>query len=305
MKQKPIYVETSIKAPIEDIWEKTQNPALHEQWDIRFSSITYLPKEQGEPQRFTYTRSMLPGVSISGWGESAGDHMKEDGTKSSSLHFGTKQKMSPIKEGRGYWQYIPQSNSDEVTFLTSYNYEPNFGKVGTLLDAVLFRPLMGWGTALSFDILKRWLEKGETPSSQYIRFAVTYIFAILFTFIWIYHGLVPKIIAMHPEEMMMTGHLFPVGDKALQTIIITIGAIEIIYGLLWLLYRNKRHLFALQSILFPILMLSAIIADIQTALHPFNPVTFNVTLTILSIIGWIISKDVPSARSCKRKRDAS
>ncbi len=56
MGHKEIYVETSISAPIDEIWKKTQNPSLHEQWDIRFSSITYLPKIDNEPQKFTYTR---------------------------------------------------------------------------------------------------------------------------------------------------------------------------------------------------------------------------------------------------------
>lgn len=143
-----VYVETTIAAPIDKIWEKTQNPALHEQWDIRFSSITYLPKkEEGEPQRFTYTRALFPGLTISGWGESVGNHEKLDGTKSSSLHFGTEQKISPIKEGRGYWQYIPNEETGDVTFLTAYNYEPNYGTFGRFLDKILFRPLMGWGTA--------------------------------------------------------------------------------------------------------------------------------------------------------------
>src|SRR5699024_1807681 len=151
MKNKEIYVETKIKAPIEEIWEKTQNPALHEQWDIRFSSITYLPKKLAEPQKFIYKRKVIPGLQVAGWGESVGSHEKADGTRSSSLHFGTPQKISPIKEGRGYWQYIPEKETNEVTFLTAYHYEVNYGKIGQIIDRFIFRPLMGWGTALSFD----------------------------------------------------------------------------------------------------------------------------------------------------------
>jgi len=302
MTHKEIYVETTIAAPIENIWEKTQNSALHEKWDMRFSSITYMPKEAGEPQRFTYTRALIPGLKISGWGVSVGNHEKVDGTRSSSLHFGTPQVISPIKEGRGYWQYIPNEKSDDVTFLTAYNYEPNYGKLGKLLDKVVFRPLMGWGTALSFDILKRWIEKGESPATQYMRFLMTYGLTLFFAFVWVYHGLVPKIIAMHPEEIMMTGELFPVELTILKKIIIGIGIIEIIFGFIWLLYPHKRHLFALQFILFPVLILSAVTSDVQTAVHPFNPVTFNISLTLLSIIGFSLSKDVPTAKNCRRKR---
>lgn len=46
MKNKPIYVEIDINTSMDNLWEASQNPSLHEQWDLRFSSITYLPKEE-------------------------------------------------------------------------------------------------------------------------------------------------------------------------------------------------------------------------------------------------------------------
>lgn len=89
---KPIYVETVIDAPIEKIWTYTQNPCLHEQWDLRFSSITYNEKlNEEDPQTFTYTTKVLPYVNVSGWGISKGTHSKDSGVKTSSLHFGTEQ----------------------------------------------------------------------------------------------------------------------------------------------------------------------------------------------------------------------
>src|SRR5699024_11559904 len=76
MSKKEIYVEIEIDGAIGDIWEKSQNPALHEQWDIRFSSITYLPKKKNDVQKFTYTRKILPFVEISDWVENVGKHTK-------------------------------------------------------------------------------------------------------------------------------------------------------------------------------------------------------------------------------------
>src|SRR5699024_7560199 len=105
-------------------------------------ALPILPKKKNDVQKFTYTRKILPFVEISGWGESVGEHTKGDGTKSSSLHFGTPQKISPIKEGRGYWQYIPNEKTNGTTFLTSYRYEPNYGMLGKVFDAILFRPLI-------------------------------------------------------------------------------------------------------------------------------------------------------------------
>ena len=433
MKKKPIYVEVDILAPIEEAWTYTQNPKLHEQWDLRFTSITYIEKKSvEEPQRFTYETKVMPGVVVRGWGESKGEHQKKDGTKTSSLHFGTPQKISPIAEGRGYWQYIPHDRG--LTFLTQYDYDVRYGKFGKLLDA-MFRPIMGWATALSFDVLKRWLEKGENPASQYRRFFLTIFISILFCIIWVYHGLVPKIIVQHPTEVMLvenilekdlqselgpseyrvgpsgvglgpseteleqsgyrvkssetdvrpsgigkepseTGlgpsgigkepsetELWPSGiekkpsetglgpseinsepsgteegpsefrSRSSETegesskiklnlskttakpnedalswnnankIVIWIGIAEILFGLCWLLPRGKRLLFGAQIIVFPFLTIGALLADITIATAPFNPVTFNLALWVLSIIGFIISKDMPSARRCIRKRE--
>ncbi|KUF37316.1 hypothetical protein AK833_00020 [Lysinibacillus sp. F5] len=45
MSKKPIYVEIDIQAPIEKAWDYTQKPQLHEQWDLRFTSIHIYRKE--------------------------------------------------------------------------------------------------------------------------------------------------------------------------------------------------------------------------------------------------------------------
>lgn len=300
MKRQPIYVEVPINAEIEEIWDASQKPDRHEQWDLRFSSITYLPKIDGEPQKFVYTRAVGPFLQVEGWGQSIGSFHKADGIRSSSLHFGTDQWISPIREGRGYWKYEPQGY--HVKFLTQYDYDVNFGKVGEIVDKIIFRPLIGWATALSFDVLKRWLEQGEVPRSQYMRFFSTYLITLLFAFIWLYQGLVPKIISMHPEERAMTGSALSLSENGITTAVLFIGIVEVLFGIAWLLYRRKQHLFMLQLILFPLLTIVSIAAVPAIASHPFNPITFNLSLIVLSISGLLISKDVPSSTSCKRKR---
>lgn len=296
---KPIYVETEINSDMESLWKATQNPAKHEQWDLRFSSITYLPKKEGEPQHFSYKTKLGFGLQIEGWGKSAGSHNAEDGSRTSSLHFGTENKLSIIKEGRGYWKYIPNGS---ITFLTQYNYDTNYGLLGKWLDHFLFRPLIGWATALSFDVLKRWLEKGEPPAAQYIRFFGSTLIAWLFALIWIYHGLVPKLLLMHPDEVIPVMRMLPLSFSGAERLVMLIGVSEIAFGLLWLLYRDRRKLFMLQLILFPLLTLSVAASELGVLGQPFNPLTFNLSLFVLSLIGRMLSVDVPTARSCKRKR---
>ena len=97
VKRKPIYVEIQIQADIENVWDASQKPDMHEQWDLRFSSITYLPKEEGKPQEFVYSRTVGPFINVRGWGKSVGSFHNEDGTRSSSLKFETEKWISPIR----------------------------------------------------------------------------------------------------------------------------------------------------------------------------------------------------------------
>ena len=300
MKKQPIYVEIDIDSTIDDVWQHTQQPDLHEQWDLRFTTITYNEKEHEQaPQTFTYTTKVMPGLEVSGWGESKGAHEKNSGIKTSSLHFGTPQLISPIKEGRGYWQYIP--NGGRVTFLTQYDYDVRFGGAGQLFDR-LFRPLMGWATALSFDVLARWLQTGERPDTQYRRFFSYYFICILFSIVWLYQGLVPKVIGQHPLEAQMLANLSPLSVQQASTLIIWIGIAEMMIGLLFLVPKLQKHLLKAQVVLFPILTVMAVVAFPQTATAPFNVITFNLTLCFLSIVALLLTRQLPTARSCKRKR---
>lgn len=300
MKRKPVYVEVMINSEMEELWAATQRPDMHEKWDLRFSSITYLPKQENKPQHFKYKTNIGFGLNIAGWGKSVGTFHAKDNSRTSSLHFGTDQAISIIREGKGYWKYKPEHNS--IKFLTQYDYETNFGSVGRFFDFLIFRPLIGWATALSFDVLKRWLERGESPSAQYSRFFSHWIITFLFFFVWIYQGLVPKLMMMHPAEVSMMKNLLSITTNEASTIVSSIGMVEIIFGLIWLLYSNKKRLLRIQLILFPLLTLSAIIAEPAIVSHPFNPLTFNVTLFVLSIIGYFMNDDIPSAKSCKRTR---
>ena len=300
MKRKPIYVEIPIRTDMEEIWNASQTPHLHEQWDVRFSSITYKPKHhEDDPQDFTYKTNIGLGIAVEGWGRSVGTFDGKDGARTSSLHFGTDQKISIITEGKGYWKYKP--NEDGITFLTQYDYKTRFGKLGERIDKYIFRPMIGWGTALSFDVLKRWLEQGEAPKSQYIRFFTYWMLTLLFFFVWMYHGLIPKVWFMHEAELSMTSALLTDGMNA-SMIVVGVGVAEMIFGALWLFVSKRRWLFKLQTLAFPLLTLGAVLGNPSTLTHPFSPLTFNLSLFILSVVGLMISRGVPTAKSCKRKR---
>lgn len=151
-----IHVEVLIRAPMDEVWRLTQDPALHPRWDLRFSRIEPEDAVQGEAQRFAYERA-LPGHVIRGTGISIGEKRRPDGTRTSALRFTTRDRLSPLRDGRGFWRYAP--TDDGVRFVTGYDYRPGYGR---LLD-LLVRPLVGWMTAWSFDRLRLWAETGAEP----------------------------------------------------------------------------------------------------------------------------------------------
>ncbi|MGY5126865.1 hypothetical protein [Streptomyces nigrescens] len=156
-----LYVEARIRAGIDEVWDRSQLPDRHQRWDLRFSEIDYLPCAPGEPQHFRYATRVLPLLTVDGTGVSAGERNRPDGTRTSALRFSSAHPLSLIEEGRGYWRYVP--DGEELRFLTGYDYRPRWGRFGRAVDRLLFRPLMGWATAWSFDRLRLWCERGITP----------------------------------------------------------------------------------------------------------------------------------------------
>ncbi|MFI2431057.1 hypothetical protein [Streptomyces sp. NPDC018693] len=160
-RQKGLYIEARIRADLDELWARTQDPAQHQRWDLRFTRIDCLPRAEGEPQRFRYATRVLPFVTVAGTGVCAGERERPDGTRTSALRFASPHPLSLLAEGSGYWRYIP--DGDGVRFVTGYDYRPRWGRLGAVADRWVFRPLMGWATAWSFDRLRLWLERGVTP----------------------------------------------------------------------------------------------------------------------------------------------
>lgn len=155
MARRTIYVESLIRCDINELWRVTQDPRVHPRWDLRFSSLEVVSDAEAGPTRFEYARS-TPFHTVRGVGVNIGELERPDGTRTSALRFSTPDRLSPIRAGRGYWRYIPVPGG--VRFVTGYDYEAGWG----VLD-IIFRPLLGWATAWSFDRMRIWLEGGPPP----------------------------------------------------------------------------------------------------------------------------------------------
>lgn len=295
MGRESIYVETPVEGEVDDLWKRTQNPDDHARWDLRFSDITYLPREEGEPQRFTY-RTHIGGIEVSGRGESVGER-ETDGETTSSLRFWSDDPKALITEGNGFWRYIEKD--DHVRFLTEYNYETRYGALGRLIDSLLFRPLLGWATAWSFDCLRRWVEDGVSPEISIQRALVHGLCRASLAFVWIYQGLVPKLLARHPRELALV-QAGPVPDSLAMGALTVFGVGELGFGLALLWFWRDRRLFVAAALLPLALTVGAIAATPGVMMGPFNPVVLTVAVVALSAAGYLVGEDVPTAKRCLR-----
>jgi len=290
-----IYVEIRIDAELEEVWRLTQDPALHQRWDLRFSTIEYLPRPVlSEPQRFNYETRIGFGLGIRGTGESLGERASTNGDSTSALKFASADPKSLIKEGSGYWRYIPTPNG--LRFLTWYDYSVRFGILGRLVDWLVFRPLMGWATAWSFDRMRLWAEEGQTPETSLRLWLVHAMARLSIAGIWIWHGLVPKLIFRNADEQAMLAQ----AGVALG-FLPWIGVVEILFGLFVLLAWRWKPVFAVNMALMLVALAGVAINSPQYLQAAFNPVTLNFAVIALSIVGWIAARSLPTSRMCLRK----
>jgi uncharacterized membrane protein YphA (DoxX/SURF4 family) len=289
-----IYVEILIQDELEHIWRLTQDPALHQRWDLRFSQIEYLPRSNpAEPQRFLYKTRIGFGLSIAGTGESVGERTSASGDSTSSLKFASADPKSLIREGSGYWRYIPTPAG--LRFFTWYDYSVRFGAAGRFVDRLVFRPLIGWATAWSFDRMRLWAEDGQLPESSLALSLIHAVARIAIAAIWIWHGLIPKLVYRGVDEQTM---LAQAGVPL--AFLPWLGAIEISFGLLVLCAWRWRAVFSANVVLMIAATIGVAVSSPIYLKAAFNPVSLNLAVIALSITGWIASRRLPSARVCLR-----
>ena len=297
----------------------TQDPDQHERWDLRFTDIDYLPRpDESEPQQFDYQTKIGFGFGIAGGGESTGqradggavsgangtssDPGSDGGERTSALRFWSDDPKSLISEGNGYWKYVPEDGG--VRFLTGYNYDTRFGRLGGAFDRSVFRPLMVWATAWSFDRLRLWLESDVSPETSMRQAVIHAVTRLSLAIVWVYQGLVPKLLGPHPVERELSAALLPAGlpvDLTIQAL----GAAEVGFGLLLLAAWHRRWLFPVSAVLTVLLVVAGLVANPELIAHPLSSVPLGAAMLGLAVIGYASSTDLPSARRCITDREES
>ena len=134
-----------------------------------------------------------------------------------------------IKAGSGYWKYVP--TEAKIRFSTWYDYETRFSVFGKVIDACIFRPMLGWATAWSFDRLRLWIERGIPPEVSQDRALVYLVARGTIAFIWFYHGLVPKLLYHDAIELDLIGRIGTPGPR-LHAAVTVAGWVELLFSFL-------------------------------------------------------------------------
>jgi uncharacterized membrane protein YphA (DoxX/SURF4 family) len=296
-----VYVEIVIRASLDTIWAHTQNPKLHERWDLRFSEIDNLPRaDVTERQRFRYTTRLGFGIAISGDGETVGERDLVDGSRASALRFWSAHPLAIIRDGSGYWKYVP--TSDGVRFLTSYDYETRFGMAGAAFDRLVFRPLIGWATAWSFDRLRLWLEQGIEPAQALRQTVIHGIARVGLAAVFVYHGLVPKILGPDPQELQMLGDV-GVPAAIIGQAVLALGIAEVVFAVGLLVLWHSRWPAAICAAFAIVSTAIVAVASPRYLGAAFNPVTLNFGVLCLALVDLLAVQALPSAGQCRRRPD--
>jgi hypothetical protein len=291
-----IFVERIIDAPAERLWALTQTPEFHQRWDLRFTRIRYLPKTAG-PQTFEYETQVVPGLVIRGTGQTTGEVHSAAGERSSALVFASNDRRSLIRKGSGYWQYTP-IHARQTRFATAYDYAPRWGVAGRLVDHLVFRPMMAWATAWSFDRLARWAAHDVPPeTSRRISVACTLARASL-VILWFYHGLVPKLLGPHHDETALALHA-GISAAHAHAFLVALGIAEILFAATLAILWHRRWPALISGLLMFVALLVVLITSPAAATGPFNVVTTNLLVAALSAVVFILQPDVVRAGSCR------
>ncbi|MBN1929116.1 MAG: DoxX-like family protein [Chlorobiaceae bacterium] len=105
---------------------------------------------------------------------------------------------------------------------------------------------------------------------------------IALAFVWIYQGAVPKLVCQSPVELGLLSHLGPLYGFMCSVM----GYGEMAFGLLMLL-TPWRWPFLLNIAAMLSLFGFVALHEPHLLVEAFNPVTLNVTVIALSIIGWL------------------
>jgi hypothetical protein len=141
-----------------------------------------------------------------------------------------------------------------------------------------------------------WAEAEQVPETSMRLATIHAVARTTIAVVWVWHGLVPKLLLRNFDERAM------LGQAGVPLVWLPwIGAAEIAFGVLMLCMWNRRPMLIVNAVL---MALSTVVVAVCSPAYlgaAFNPVTLNLAVLALSVVGWLAAWNLPSARRCLRK----
>ena len=105
----------------------------------------------------------------------------------------------------------------------------------------------------------------------------------MITFVWLYHGIFPKLVHVAPLEQLMTGSI-GFSDDISYLITKAAGIGEVIFGLLFFVFYKTKLMNILNILALAFLLLSVVMLQPQLLIEAFNPVTTILPIMVFSFV---------------------
>lgn len=113
-------------------------------------------------------------------------------------------------------------------------------------------------------------------------------------FVWLYHGLVPKLLGPHKDELAMNMSVGLSIEHA--ELLAKVGGVsEILFSVAVVLFWTQRWPLVVTAVGMIILLIFSLLAVPNLAMGAFNPVTTNLCVLILSLVALRQMENLPEA----------
>ena len=143
--------------------------------------------------------------------------------------------------------------------------------------------------------MRLWAERDIPPEISLRLAALHALSRIAIAAVWLWHGLVPKLLYRDADERLM---LTRAGLS--ENWLPWIGVAEIAMALLVLSTWRRRGMLVAQAVVMIVALLAVSLQSPAYLTHAFNPVTLNMLVIALAVMGWVASGDSPTASRCVR-----
>lgn len=96
-----------------------------------------------------------------------------------------------------------------------------------------------------------------------------------------------------------------ISTHAAPTVLWLVGWGEVVLGLLVVVFSKKRWPFVLTIVLMILATISVVVNSPHQLSAAFNPISLNVLMMAMALVGLLCVGDLPSARRCLRKMPES